>query len=230
MLTLRFLLQNNYGEILVRIQSKISEYQVIIYGVHVIILSLMSLTRILINMIHEFNHQRHESTGDLQHKIMMKKKRLKYFFGSILITFVFTIINGIMLNTNLLSPWNWVCSMAMSFVIEMTTPWILHYMAFLGISIDSFTATYLLNNSSWWAQVLIWFIPGRRLRPPYPVGSCRKGAEKSPYPAGKHRNWKQFPGWNTASISSVFSVRFSGIYRKCVESRRFLPYVFDLGR
>ncbi len=32
-------------------------------------------------------------------------------------------------------------------------------------------------------------IPGRRFRPPYPAGSCRKDAEKSPYPVGKHRKF-----------------------------------------
>ena len=33
----------------------------------------------------------------------------------------------------------------------------------------------------------IYPYPGRRFRRPNPAGSCRKDAEKSPYPAGKHR-------------------------------------------
>jgi hypothetical protein len=36
--------------------------------------------------------------------------------------------------------------------------------------------------------------PGRRFRPPYPAGSCRKDAEKPSYPMGKHRKWKQYSG------------------------------------
>ena len=36
--------------------------------------------------------------------------------------------------------------------------------------------------------------PGRRFRLSYPAGSCRKRAEKSPYPVRKHRKWKQYSG------------------------------------
>lgn len=66
---------------------------------------IMSFTpSVLIGMVHGFNHQRPESTEDLQYRIMMKKKRF-WYFGSIYMTFVFTMMNGIVLDTKL--PYLW---------------------------------------------------------------------------------------------------------------------------
>jgi hypothetical protein len=76
-------------------------------------------------------------------------------------------------------------------------------------------------------------IPGRRFRPPYPAGSCRKDAEKSPYPVGKHRkflgNGSSIPVGILLPSSGVFPVCSSGMRRKYNGSSRFLPYVFALG-
>ena len=114
---------------------------------------------ILIGIVREFDHQRRESTEDLQYRIMMQKKRFRYFLGSIFITFVFTIINGIMLNTKLSSPWGCVYSVAMSFVIEITTSiWFLRYLTFLGISMDTFSAVHLFFNLHRWAVVIMWLV------------------------------------------------------------------------
>lgn len=118
-------------------------------------MSLMSFTRVLIGIVREFDHQHRQSTEDLQYRIMMQKKRLRYFLGSIFITSVFTIVNGIMLNTKLSSPWGWVYSVAMSLVIEITTPWFLRYLAFLGISMDTLTSVHLFFNLHRWVFVII---------------------------------------------------------------------------
>ncbi len=48
--------------------------------------------------------------------------------------------------------------------------------------------------------------PGRRFPPPYPAGSCRKDAEKSPYPVENHR---EFLG----SGSSIPARSFSDFFR-----------------
>jgi hypothetical protein len=70
--------------------------------------------------------------------------------------------------------------------------------------------------------------PGQRLRPSDPTASCRKGAGKTPSPAGKHRIYPEVEAvfmreicWNFSggfqSISCAFRQEPAGNHRKKAE-------------
>jgi hypothetical protein len=79
--------------------------------------------------------------------------------------------------------------------------------------------------------------PGQRLRPPDSAGSCRKGAEKTLDPAGKHRIYPEvetvFPSeifWNFSggfqSISCAFRQEPARIYRPGLIEHKYIDCLF----
>ena len=123
------------------------KYEPILYAVHVSFLSVMCFGRVTLNMLGDLNHQGHHSE-DLQNVNIMQKKRFWYLFGSILITIVLTIMNGMMLDRNIFSPLGLVYGAILSLFLELFTRSTIFVLNVFEIGIDASQAMNVLFISS----------------------------------------------------------------------------------
>ena len=152
-------IQNGYHAILGKLGAKINEQQLMMFRIHVIILTFLAAVRKTIKIVDQLRYQPDQlSIQDSRYLNVIKGRRFLQIVGSWTITMIFTIVDGIIFNVNFSFPLAWTFTILVSILMEKMTILLLNLVQYPGIDMTSPSMILFLFDFEWWFAAFRWAI------------------------------------------------------------------------